>query len=238
MPGGTVTDVSSVRTAEKKATSFRGGPGSPNGKNGFHKRGGGGSDHEKPEDGNPGDRYRVVVWVILAGVSMTFLALSGAYIARTVSSGGGPADALDPPPALWLSTLLILASSATLVASERNLKKGRLRAHYKFLVVTAVLGIGFLCSQLYAWRELVAQGVYLASNPHSAFFYLLTAIHAFHLILGLAAVLLITHRAGSVHSLEAKVIALREGTLKAVALYWHFLDGLWIYLFVLLFVWR
>jgi cytochrome c oxidase subunit 3 len=170
---------------------------------------------------------------------MTFLALSGANIARTVSSGGvGPGDALRPPPALWLSTLLILASSVTLVASERNLKNGRLRTHYKLLVVTAGLGIGFLCSQLYAWRELVAQGIYLASNPHSAFFYLLTAVHAFHLILGLGALLLITRRAGSVHSLEAKVIALRESTLKAVALYWHFLDGLWIYLFVLLFVWR
>src|SRR4051812_37034404 len=180
MPGGTVTEVSSVRTAGKRITAFGGGPGSPNGKNGFHKKGGGGSDHENPEDGNPGDRYRIVVWVILAGVSMTFLALSGAYIARTVSGGGGHVDALHPPPALWLSTLLILASSVTLVASERSLKNGRLRAHYKFLVVTAGLGIGFLCSQLFAWRELVAQGIYLASNPHSAFFYLLTAVHAFH----------------------------------------------------------
>src|SRR6266540_3239141 len=84
------------------------------------------------------------------------------------------------------------------------------------------------------WRQLVRQGVYVASNPHSSFFYLLTAAHGVHLLGGLAtlAYLSLRRRASEDNPLAlAKSLAGAD----AVTLYWHFMDFLWLYLFVLLF---
>jgi len=92
-------------------------------------------------------------------------------------------------------------------------------------------------SQLLAWRQLVRQGVYVASNPHSSFFYLLTATHGVHLLGGLLALIYLLVRASKTHEAEREQ-AKRRAATDAVTLYWHFMDGLWIYLFLLLFLWK
>ena len=88
----------------------------------------------------------------------------------------------------------------------------------------------FLVGQVAAWRQLAARGVFLASNPHSSFFYVLTGMHGVHLIGGLAwfAVVLA----------QVRRLALTPGEdgLRLFATYWHFLAGLWVYLLYLLFV--
>ncbi|HYE66504.1 MAG TPA: cytochrome c oxidase subunit 3, partial [Pyrinomonadaceae bacterium] len=92
-------------------------------------------------------------------------------------------------------------------------------------------------TQLLAWQELISQGIYLASNPHSSFFYLLTGAHGVHLLGGVLALdylLLRTRHRRSEKNAELK----RQTTAGVVSLYWHFMDGLWIYLFLLLFLWR
>ncbi|HJU54721.1 MAG TPA: cytochrome c oxidase subunit 3, partial [Pyrinomonadaceae bacterium] len=94
-----------------------------------------------------------------------------------------------------------------------------------------------LASQVFAWRELVAQGVYLATDNHSSFFYLLTGVHALHLAVGILALgflLLRTRRRRAEKSAELK----RRAAIGVVSVYWHFMDGLWILLFLLLFVWK
>ena len=86
-------------------------------------------------------------------------------------------------------------------------------------------------------RQLVAQGIYISSNPHSSFFYVLTGAHGLHLlggILGLDFLLLRSRRRRNEEHAGARRLAIAD----AVALYWHFMDGLWIYLFLLLFLWR
>jgi cytochrome c oxidase subunit 3 len=107
----------------------------------------------------------------------------------------------------------------------------------RWLLVTVLLGIGFLASQLFAWKQLARQGVYLASNPHSSFFYLLTAAHAVHLIGGLLALIFLWARS-RLHADAVKVTPSRQAAADAVTIYWHFMDVLWIYLFLLLFLWR
>src|SRR5205085_10644710 len=99
-------------------------------------------------------------------------------------------------------------------------------------MLTVMLGLAFLASQLMAWRQLVAQGIYVSSNPHSSFFYVLTGAHALHLlggILGLDYLLLRSRRRLSEEHGEEKRLAI----VSSVALYWHFMGGLWIYLFLL-----
>jgi cytochrome c oxidase subunit 3 len=97
--------------------------------------------------------------------------------------------------------------------------------------------LGFLAAQLLAWRQLVSQGVYVASHPHSSFFYLLTATHGVHLLGGLLALgylLVRTRKPVSDERFQPRRLA----AAGAAAIYWHFMDVLWIYLFVLLFFWR
>jgi cytochrome c oxidase subunit 3 len=179
------------------------------------------------------------VWVALASIMMLFTALSSAYIVRSRLSTAGDWQPISVPHMLWLSTALILLSSATFEASRRRLRGGATEAYRRWLACTALLGLGFLLTQLLAWRELVAQGIYLATNPHSAFFYLLTAIHGLHLLGGILMLGLLLARAWARRGYAGSELAAGQAEKAgAVAVYWHFMDGLWIYLFLLLFVWR
>jgi cytochrome c oxidase subunit 3 len=170
------------------------------------------------------------MWVGLASILMMFTALSSAYIVRAASANDW--QPLAMPRILLLSTALIIISSGTLETARRKWKDTVNDGHRRWLLVTVVLGIGFLVSQLLAWRQLVRQGVYVASNPHSSFFYLLTAAHGVHLLGGLAA---LTYLSLRTRAPRTDQLAMAKAQADAVALYWHFMDFLWLYLFVLLF---
>ena len=178
-------------------------------------------------------RYRVGAWVIVASVTMLFTGLSSAYIVRAASAPDW--QVLSMPKVLWLSTVLIFLSSVTFEAARRGLRNSLTAVYSRWLSLTGALGLGFLALQLSAWRQLSSQGIYLASNPHSSFFYLLTAVHGLHLVVGLLALLFLLIRAARTKGADSgKQLAITEG----VVVYWHFMDFLWLYLFVLLFVWR
>jgi cytochrome c oxidase subunit 3 len=200
--------------------------------NGFRKNGGGDGD-----DGfqySPA-RYRVGIWVAIASIVMLFTALTSAYIVRMASSNDW--TPLRMPKVLWLSTAVILISSVTIEISKRSLKRARNSQYGMWLTLTAILGVVFVGSQYAAWRNLAGQGVYMATNPHSSFFYLFTAVHGLHVLgglLALAYLLLRTRRKRETVKGELR----RIGAAEAATVYWHFLDGLWICLFLLLFFWK
>lgn len=215
-------------------TGFGGGPKGrgPNG-NGSSKRDG---QRDAFFDGDSAaNRYRIGMWVALASILMLFTSLSSAYIVRAASANDW--QPLRMPRVLLLSTALILVSSVTLEFARRKLKSGERRAHKSLLGLTTLLGLGFLGSQIFAWKQLARQGIYISSNPHSSFFYLLTATHGLHLLGGLAGLGFLTLRSRFRTDDELAATKSRAQT-DAVSLYWHFMDGLWIYLFVLLFFWR
>ncbi len=223
------TMVTSTRPVIKKGAGAGPGFPGPNG-NGSKRHGG---DFRDPKA--HANRYRIGMWVGLASVTMMFTSLSSAYIVRSVSANDWVS--LPMPRVLIASTILILASSVTLEFARRKLKASAPAAYAKWLCITAVLGIGFLISQLFAWRQLSAQGLYLSTNPHSSFFYLLTGAHAVHLAGGLLGVSLLWLRSRRVVK-EAAQVHKRQASADAVSIYWHFMDALWIYLFLLLFLWR
>jgi hypothetical protein len=109
-------------------------------------------------------------------------------------------------------------------------RHGSLPELRKWLLITLLLGLGFLLGQIVAWRQLAARGIYLATNPSSSFFYLLTATHGLHLlggIIGLSGVLTATWR---------KLTPGGRTGVAVASIYWHFMDGLWIYILLLLLV--
>ena len=222
------TTVTSTRPLTKQGIG--GGPKGrgPNG-NGAPRNGHGRDFYDLQSSTN---RYRIGMWVALASILMMFTALSSAYIVRAASSTDWVP--LKMPRILFLSTALILVSSGTLEAARRKLKELASNAYQPWLLFTVVLGLGFVVSQLLAWRQLVRQGVYVSSNPHSSFFYLLTAAHGVHLMGGLLALGYLTLRRRAPREDELAV-SKAQAKADAVALYWHFMDFLWLYLFVLLF---
>ena len=201
------------------------------------RNGGSGNGHEGPFPHHDAvaNRYRIGMWVGLASILMLFTALTSAYIVRAASSNDW--KSLPMPRILLLSTALILVSSGTLEFAKRKLKAAQANSYKTWLLITTALGLGFLASQLIAWRQLVAQRVYVNTHPHSSFFYLLTATHAVHLLGGLLALIYLTARTRGVLA-DERLRGKRLAAAGAVALYWHFMDILWIYLFFLLFFWR
>ena len=180
-------------------------------------------------------RYRIGMWVALAAILMMFTSLTSAYIVRAASANDWRPIAM--PRVLLLSTALLLISSVSLEIARRKLKRDLTKSYSTWLLVSTLLGIGFLVSQLWAWRQLVRQGIYVATNPHSSFFYLLTGTHGIHLLGGLLALAFLLVRSRKWLPNEP-ARARHQAVAGAVTLYWHFMDVLWIYLFVLLFFWR
>ncbi|HEU4934183.1 MAG TPA: cytochrome c oxidase subunit 3 [Pyrinomonadaceae bacterium] len=175
-----------------------------------------------------GTRYRIGMCVALASVAMLFTSLSSAYVVRSgVMLDWFP---IAIPRVMFGSTALILLSSVSIEIARRKLKQGLSAGYSRYLLLTTALGLGFLVSQVVAWRQLAGQGIYLASNPYSSFFYLLTGAHAVHLAGGLLALGFLW--------LRSRNKLVRQATADAVSIYWHFMDALWIYLFLLLFLWR
>jgi len=215
-------------------TTVGGGP-RPRGGNGFPKNGGakhgegGESMRFSPE------RYRIGVWVAIASILMLFVALTSAYIVRSAS--GNDWQPIVMPKVLWVSTALILISSMTMEVSRRSLKQQSEAGYGRWLMITVALGLGFLASQVFAWRQLVRQGAYLASNPYNSFFYLFTAAHGLHLLGGILALgYLLLRTTGKRGTVENELR--RVGAADAATIYWHFMDGLWVALFLLLFFWK
>lgn len=205
--------------------------------NGSGGWGGGGDSFRRPQ---PADTYRLGMLLALAGISMMFIGLTSAYMVR---QGLDPAwRAIRMPPLLPVNTVVLLASSLTLEFARRMAKLPlQAPAANRWLAATLLLGSLFLAGQLAAWRQLSARGLYLSTNPHGSFFYLLTALHGLHIAGGIAALTYLTARtrrkpgAGSAPAFSSMR---RERAMEAMALYWHFMDGLWAYLVLLLFVFR
>ena len=182
-----------------------------------------------------GNRYRIGMLVSLASIAMLFTSLSSAYIVRSGTINDWIPIAV--PRVMFGSTALILLASVSIEIARRKLKQDLSASYSRYLSLTVLLGVGFLASQLIAWRQLAHQGIYISTHPHSSFFYLLTGTHGVHVIGGLLLLgfLWLSSRR---HPEEPGVVARRQGMADAVSIYWHFMFALWIYLFLLLFLWR
>jgi cytochrome c oxidase subunit III len=220
MLGGTVTEELELIDSGGGAGPGKGGH-SPGG-------GGGGGDEGAGESPVPQRTYITGMTVALAGILMFFMALVSAYIVRKGLSNDW--RSLTVPRILWLNTFVLMASSGTLARSRKNLLHDDEEAFHHWWNVTTVLGFLFLAGQLIAWRQLVHAGVFLATNPSSSFFYVFTAAHGVHLLGGVIALLFVALR-------PTRRLTRRTAT-EVVGMYWHFMDGLWVFIFLLLILGR
>ncbi len=170
------------------------------------------------------------ILVVVYAITMTFAALTSALVVRKGSSLDWQSFSL--PSVLYLNTALLLASSLTLEVARRRVATfmGGLavpgESPARWLYITLVFGLLFVVGQYVAWLRLSAEGLYLATNPSSSFFYVLTAAHVLHVLGGLGGLLYVIRK--------LRKSELRRSTLNAASRYWHFVDLLWVYLLVLL----
>ena len=211
-------------TPSKPESSEGYGGGHGPGSNGF---GGGGGDFGLPQYRISGRTYLLGMAFALAGIVMLFAGVTSAMVVRRGMSFDWVSIAI--PRLLWVNTGVLLVSSLTLEFSRRALTERAAINFIRWLAATVALGVAFLAGQLIVWRELAARGVYLATNPSSSFFYVLTGTHALHLLGGVLAL----GYAGII-SLLRKPLVRRFMVLDVTGLYWHFMDFLWVYIFALL----
>jgi cytochrome c oxidase subunit 3 len=169
------------------------------------------------------------MWMGIAGIVMIFAAFTSALVVRRGLSTDWVPTAL--PHILFLNTAVLVFSSLTLELSRRSLRARRSSEFARWLYLTVALGLAFVGGQLEAWKELASRGVYLSTNPSSSFFYLLTAAHGIHLLGGIIALLVLGFRTQKLAAIPKKRVA-----VEVTSIYWHFMDGLWIYLLILLMV--
>jgi cytochrome c oxidase subunit 3 len=198
----------------------------------------GGSDVPPARSGDDGERgpggkpraprqaYLTALSLGLACIVMFFMSLTSAYIVRR--GLGSDWQPIQLPPVLWFTTTVLVLSSFTVERARRLLARGDLSGHRAWWGLTTALGLVFLGGQYVAWLALRAQGVFLSSNPSSSFFYVLTAAHGAHLLGGIVALLVVGLRAWR------NAAERRSTAVEVASIYWHFMDGLWVFLFLLL----
>ena len=175
----------------------------------------------------PAHAYRTGMWMGLAAIVMLFAAFTSAMVVRQGVSNDWVSTRL--PGIIYLNTTLLLVSTLTLELSRRSLARQAAKEFVLWLYMTLGLGVAFVVGQLFVWRELAARGVYLATNPSSSFFYVLTAAHGIHLLGGIAALSYLVFRTQGLLLDPGR----RTG-MDVTAIYWHFMDALWVYILFLL----
>jgi cytochrome c oxidase subunit 3 len=169
---------------------------------------------------------KILLWIAIVSMIMLFAGLTSAYIVRQAE---GNWVKFDLPIAFYASTFVILASSATLHWASRSAVKKRMAGLRTGLMMTLGLGLAFCFTQFLGWSELVQTKIFFTGNPSGSFLYVITGLHLVHLGGGIIYLIMVTARfLNGAYNMENKL------PLQLLSTYWHFLDGLWLYLFVFL----
>ena len=174
---------------------------------------------------------KFTLWLIIISIIMMFAAFTSAYIVRKEE---GNWLEFSLPNNLLINTIILIVSSVCMQLAYTAARKDNLNQLKVFLAGTLVLGIAFLVGQWQAWGNLVNNRVFFGgvdANPSGSFLYVLTGVHGFHLVTGLIFVLIVL-----VSSFQFKVHSKNLLRIELCTIYWHFLGGLWVYLYLFLFL--
>lgn len=170
---------------------------------------------------------KFALWLFIVSVAMLFAAWTSAYLVRR---GEGDWFLFELPNLFWITSGLIVASSISMIYASLSAKKDNLEGLKIGIVATFILGVGFLIGQWYAWADLVKINAHFTGgNVSSSFIYVLTGFHGLHIVSGLVFLIIVM-----VSTFKFKVHSKNLNQLQMCATYWHFLGGLWLYLFVFL----
>jgi len=169
---------------------------------------------------------KIVLWISIVSMIMMFAGLTSGYIVRQAE---GNWFVFELPSIFYISTVLIVISSISMHYALWSVKRNDFKGLRTGLFITLGLGLAFSFTQFAAWTKLVDMGIYFIGNPSGSFLYVISGVHLAHLVGGIIFLMVV-----SVGAIKGKY---HSGSLLPVelcAIFWHFLDGLWVYLFFFL----
>lgn len=167
-----------------------------------------------------------ITWVFIISISMIFVSLISAYIVKKGEPGG--LEIILPNMFIY-SSIVVFFSSVFKQLAYFSAKKNNFNNLKFYLLASILLGISFLFLQYLSWKELILFGIYLVGHPDGSFIYVITGVHAFHLITGLVFICIVLYS-----SIKLEVHSKNLNLIEMSTTYWHFLSGLWLYLYVTL----
>ena len=168
------------------------------------------------------------MWLFIVSIVMLFAAFTSAYLVRKAE---GNWVEFELPDLFYSSTAVLLGSSISMHFAYLAAKKDQFNALRISISITFVLGLLFLIMQFYGWIQLVEMNVFFVGNPSGSFVYVFSGLHGLHLVSGL-----IVLTFALVAAFRFKINAKSLTQIKICSTYWHFLDALWLYLFVFLLI--
>jgi cytochrome c oxidase subunit 3 len=169
---------------------------------------------------------KFALWLFIVSICMLFAGLTSAYI---VKKSDGRWLQFDMPDMFLYSTLVLVLSSIAMHWTYLKAKDNSLKAVKIGITATAAIAVVFFYMQYLSWVELVAQDVFLVGNPSGSFVYIFSGLHLAHLIGGLVFLLVVF-----LDTMNYKVHSKSMLAIEMCTTYWHFLGGLWIYLYLFL----
>jgi cytochrome c oxidase subunit 3 len=170
------------------------------------------------------DPKKFILWLFIVSIVMIFASLTSAYIVRQAE---GNWLQFDLPSMFYVSSGIIILSSITMHLAYMAAKKDNFSGLKLAMFLTTFLGLAFLYAQYESWKQLVDMGVYFVGNPSGSFMYVISGVHGFHLISGVIFLIIVL-----ISSFKDMVHAKNLRRIEMCATYWHFLGGLWLYLFI------
>ena len=171
--------------------------------------------------------HRFIMWIAIGSIVMMFAGMTSAYI---VKKNQGNWLAFELPVVFWYSTAVILASSVTIYLAGLALKSGKLSAYKILITITSILGVVFVNMQWTGFQDLEMRGIALIgtqSNSSSSFLFIITGMHMLHVLGGVIALIIMFFRSFWIKQDQINLVP-----VQTVSTYWHFVDILWIYLFI------
>lgn len=176
--------------------------------------------------------HQFALYASMASILMMFVAFTSAYLVRQAA---GNWQEYVIPNLFYISTGVLLMSSVMLHMAYKGFTSGNPGMYRGLLLVTTLLGAAFVVLQYFGWQQLYASGVALDGNPSGAFFYVISGVHAAHILGGISALIVACVHA---FTLPFKPTYNRKVRFSLVLQYWHFVDLLWVYLLIFLLVAR
>ncbi len=186
---------------------------------------------EQPQQPLAMNAKKFALWLFMISVVMIFAAFTSAYIVRQAE---GNWRFFELPVEMYYTTGIILLSSITMHWAYLAAKKDELGQVKLAVSITTILGVAFLIGQLVVWNILVEQRVnFTGGNPSESFLYVLSGMHGLHLVSGIIFLIIVL-----ISTFKFKVHSKNLNQIQMCTTYWHFLDVLWVYLFLFLLFYR
>lgn len=176
--------------------------------------------------------FYIIIFLILAGITALFLGFSAAYLYNRVQQGIPP---VSLPQLFYWNSLLLIGSSLTLWQAKNAYKEDNTSKYKMYLTTTLALTIIFLVAQIMAWSQMINQDVLINHSTTASYMYIISGLHFAHVVAGIP--FLISFIYAAEKNMKSPISVLiyfsdpaKKRKLDLLNIYWHFLDGLWIYL--------